>query len=139
MLGTINLLAAGQGPRGPGMCQSLSLPVPAGLGPLVPLQLLWFPACFPLPLAMELPKLPHPSSLLTWAWNKAFFPALPFVPWGETFQDLGEGQVPAGVSWVGQTPEPAGGCHTAHIGASMFSAPGCAGLVSHCVCLSWHS
>lgn len=32
--------------------------------------------------------LPHPSSLLTWAWNKAFSPCLPFVLWGEAFQDL---------------------------------------------------
>lgn len=62
--------------------------------------------------ASKAAHLPHPSSLLTWALNKAFSPVLLFVLWREAFQDLGAGQVPAGASWVGQTPELAGGCHT---------------------------
>lgn len=89
--------------------------------------------------ASKAARLPHPSSLLTWAWNKAFSPALLFILWGEAFQHLGAGQAPAGASWVGQTPELAGGCYTAHTGGSRFPAPGSSGLVSHCIPLSWHS
>lgn len=118
LLVTINLLLAGQGRWGPGMCRSLGLPVPAALGPLAPSHPL-APAVVSgaLPVAAghgasEGTRLPHPGSLLTWAWDKALSPVLLlFVPQGEAIQDPGAGQVPAGASWAEQTLKLAGGFH----------------------------
>lgn len=56
LLITINLLLAGQGWWGPGMYQSLGLPVLAGMGPSAlshPCLRLWFPARSSLLLAVE--------------------------------------------------------------------------------------
>lgn len=101
LLATINLLWAGQGPWGPGMCRAQGLSLQGPAAPSSPGSSCGFRHVAPRAVC-----LPCAGSVLTWAWDgaPAALPPSLLQRKGRTLRDPGAGQTPSiRCSWEGQT------------------------------------